>query len=266
MSRYPSNGGYDNSLYGGGFGQQSSAYYGPQNEVSNTSFNEASGYYRHQVGRINQSVNDQGLLSPMQLMNGQGAAAHNYYAQGEIPPHVRAHHHKHRSHPRHHYGRSPQQHGSGDAQTGDGQQGKYQDSKYDKKTYDSATYAAGDAKANAKIVAQVARSMGVDPATAIAAMLVESGGNSKAIGDHGTSFGLFQLHKGGELGKMSPQQAFDPEANARVALSYFKKGEQQNPGTMVANAQRPADRAGYARQINARMAQARQLLQQADNS
>ncbi|MGH9439267.1 MAG: transglycosylase SLT domain-containing protein, partial [Terriglobia bacterium] len=74
---------------------------------------------------------------------------------------------------------------------------------------------------NADIVAQVARSMGIDPNLAIATAYQESGLSNAAVGDNGTSFGLFQLHQGGELGSMSPAQATNPEANARVALSQF---------------------------------------------
>ncbi|CAN0057236.1 unnamed protein product, partial [Phaeothamnion confervicola] len=69
------------------------------------------------------------------------------------------------------------------------------------------------------IVAEVARQKGVDPATAVASMLAESGGDARKLGDYNkhhqaTSFGLFQLHKGGELGSLSPQQAFNPHTNA----------------------------------------------------
>jgi hypothetical protein len=117
-------------------------------------------------------------------------------------------------------------------------------------------------RANAKIVADVARSKGVDPATAVAAMLAESGGRSDAKGDNGTSFGLFQLHKGGELGKMSAQQAYDPRKNAEVALSEFarKQSHYSDPGKLAAAAQRPKDRAAYALAVDNNLKYARQLL------
>lgn len=46
---------------------------------------------------------------------------------------------------------------------------------------------------------------------------VESAWNPRAVGDNGSSFGLFQLHRGGQLGNLTPEQAYDPATNARVA-------------------------------------------------
>lgn len=122
--------------------------------------------------------------------------------------------------------------------------------------------APGDKVANAKIVAEVARQKGVDPVTAVACMLVESGGSNAATGDNGTSFGLFQLHRGGELGNMSEAEARDPRRNAEVALSVFaaNKGKYSDPGQLAAASQRPADRAGYARKVDAMLPEARRLL------
>ena len=50
---------------------------------------------------------------------------------------------------------------------------------------------------------------------------VESGFNPKAVGDNGTSFGLFQLHIGGQLPAQynnNPQPVFDPTLNANIAM------------------------------------------------
>jgi murein DD-endopeptidase MepM/ murein hydrolase activator NlpD len=47
---------------------------------------------------------------------------------------------------------------------------------------------------------------------------VESSFNSQAVGDNGTSYGLFQLHQGGQLGNLSESQAFDPTTNANTAM------------------------------------------------
>ena len=126
----------------------------------------------------------------------------------------------------------------------------------------SSSGAPGDKASNAKIVAEVARQKGVDPVTAVACMLVESGGSNAATGDNGTSFGLFQLHRGGELGNMSEQEARDPRRNAEVALSVFaaNKGKYSDPGQLAAASQRPADRAGYARKVDAMLPEARRLL------
>jgi hypothetical protein len=109
---------------------------------------------------------------------------------------------------------------------------------------------------------------------AVASMLVESQGNPLARGDGNTSFGLFQLHRGGELteglrqGKLaSENDAFDPAKNARVALSYFRQlqGKYGDAGKLAAAAQRPRDRSEYADKVNSLVAsgQVDQLIQQA---
>lgn len=49
----------------------------------------------------------------------------------------------------------------------------------------------------------------------------ESGYNPNAIGDNGTSFGLFQLHIGGQLPSQynnNPSAVFDPGLNAQIAM------------------------------------------------
>lgn len=50
---------------------------------------------------------------------------------------------------------------------------------------------------------------------------VESNFNPTASGDNGTSFGLFQLHQGGQLGGLTQAQAFDPATNANTAMPYI---------------------------------------------
>lgn len=127
--------------------------------------------------------------------------------------------------------------------------------------------ASTDARANAQVVARVAGQHGVDPTVAVAMMLVESGGNSRAVGDGGTSFGLFQLHRGGMLtaAGLTPGQAFDPETNANVALRSFahehaKGHARRTPGEIAAASQRPYDPVGYARKVDAAMERARTLL------
>jgi hypothetical protein len=125
---------------------------------------------------------------------------------------------------------------------------------------------SSDARANALIVADVARSHRIDPVAAVAMMLVESGGNAHAIGDGGTSFGLFQLHEGGMLtaAHLTPEQAFDPATNAHVSIGSlaheWAKGPNRTPGEIAAASQRPADPVGYARRVNAAMDRARALL------
>ncbi|HEY9677782.1 MAG TPA: transglycosylase SLT domain-containing protein [Drouetiella sp.] len=130
-------------------------------------------------------------------------------------------------------------------------------------TYDGAVRSnPQQAMESARVVAEVAKRMGVDPVMAVAAMLVESGGNPRAVGDNGHSFGLFQLNYKGELAAahLSPSQAFNAQTNAEVALSYFRKGHVSNPGAVAAAAQRPANRADYARKVNSNLAEAEQMV------
>lgn len=124
-----------------------------------------------------------------------------------------------------------------------------------------------DARSNAQVVAQVARQHGVDPTVAVAMMLVESGGRNTAVGDGGTSFGLFQLHRGGMLtaAGLTPEQAFDPRTNANVALKSYahewaKGHERRSPGEIAAASQRPFDPIGYAKKVDAAMDRARALI------
>lgn len=108
--------------------------------------------------------------------------------------------------------------------------------------------------ANAGVVntiTSVAQQLGVDPNLALATAYKESGFNPTAVGDKGSSFGLFQLHRGGELGSLTQQQAFDPSTNARTALSVLANIRGiGSPGDVAAAAQRPADPAAYAKVVN----------------
>lgn len=109
-------------------------------------------------------------------------------------------------------------------------------------------------------IVKVARELGVDPTLALADAQVESGFNAKSVGDNGTSFGLFQLHQGGELDSLKGSlankktQAFDPETNARVALSQFvgvrSAHPDWTPGQVAAAAQRPANASEYAKKVD----------------
>ncbi|MBI2811025.1 MAG: transglycosylase SLT domain-containing protein [Candidatus Melainabacteria bacterium] len=118
---------------------------------------------------------------------------------------------------------------------------------------------------NVKIVAEVAKQLGVDPTTAVADMLVESGGNNKAAGDGGHSIGLFQLNDaGGEGTGMSVAEREDPRHNAEIALSHFAKASSgEDPGVVAYNAERPADRSAYVAKVDATIPKAQELLKQA---
>lgn len=102
----------------------------------------------------------------------------------------------------------------------------------------------------------------VDPVLAVTIALLESGLDPHAIGDYMTSFGLFQLHEGGELGTMTAEEAFDPVLNARTALPYIFHAQTLglNPGQTAAAAQRPLYRNLYALQVNTMYPLVKQVL------
>lgn len=103
-------------------------------------------------------------------------------------------------------------------------------------------------------ITSVARQLGVDVNLALATAYQESGFNPTAVGDNGSSFGIYQLHRGGELGTLTQAQANDPTRNAQVSLSVVRqvanKSPGASPGTIAAAAQRPANRAGYAASVD----------------
>jgi hypothetical protein len=109
---------------------------------------------------------------------------------------------------------------------------------------------------------RIALALGVPTALAEAQAQVESGFNPFARGDYvngvPTSFGIYQLHRGGMLGSLTPEQAFNPDTNARVSLSslagVLKAHPEYSPGRAAAESQRPADKVGYAAKINAILA------------
>lgn len=114
-------------------------------------------------------------------------------------------------------------------------------------------------KKAADIVASIAQKLGIDPRLAVADAYQESKLDVNAKGDYvngtPTSFGLFQLHKGGELGNLTPDQAFDPTTNATTALGVFDNLDTQySGGTLAAKAQRPAAPGQYATDVNALVA------------
>lgn len=109
----------------------------------------------------------------------------------------------------------------------------------------------------AEIVRNVAVRDGIPPRVALAIAKVESGLDPYRVGDNGTSFGLYQLHIGGELGNHTEQWAFNPRNNAETALSRVAAVRRQHPnwswGQVAAAAQRPADQASYARAVDSQL-------------
>lgn len=133
-------------------------------------------------------------------------------------------------------------------------------------TYDGASGAVSEQTllSNVKTVAAVAKSLGVDPATAVADMLVESQGNNKAIGDGGNSVGLFQLNINGEGAGMSVAQRENPTTNAEIALKVFAQNRGiSDPGALAAASERPKNPGAYAVQVDNNLKEARTLLAKA---
>ena len=99
-----------------------------------------------------------------------------------------------------------------------------------------------------------ANHLGLDPTLCLADFWSECGGNVHAQGDYEngvpTSFGPFQLHKGGELGDLTPAQAENINTACSIALGHFAAVKALYPsltgGALAAAAQRPADPTQYA--------------------
>ena len=85
----------------------------------------------------------------------------------------------------------------------------------------------------------------------------ESGFRPDAVGDSGNSRGIFQENIRGRGAGLTPEQSFDPRASTVRAIQEFNRYRKpgQSPGDWAAAAQRPADRAGYSRNINAWLGQ-----------
>jgi len=81
----------------------------------------------------------------------------------------------------------------------------------------------------------LARSVGFpDPELAAAVAMAESGGNPLAIGDNGTSFGLWQIHT-----PVHPEYTagamLDPQSNALAAFAISSHGTNWKPWTTFNN-------------------------------
>lgn len=107
-------------------------------------------------------------------------------------------------------------------------------------------------------IVQAAGATGADPAALLATSLQESGARRGAVGDGGTSFGPFQMHRGGALGTHSPAWAntYAPVLNRAQEFARL----QVHGGTGAAAVQRPADRSLYAEGVDKYLAQAKAIL------
>lgn len=87
-------------------------------------------------------------------------------------------------------------------------------------------------------VTSVAQQYGVPAGIWQDVAYVESGYNTNAVGDNGTSFGLFQLHIGGQLPAQynsNPQAVFDPSLNAKIAMPAISQAWNNLKGSFNPN-------------------------------
>lgn len=74
--------------------------------------------------------------------------------------------------------------------------------------------------------ASAAGFQGQDLITAVAIALAESGGDPQAVGDQGTSYGLWQIHYTVHpelLNGADPSTLFDPQTNANAAYALYSR-------------------------------------------
>ena len=82
---------------------------------------------------------------------------------------------------------------------------------------------------------ELAASVGFpDPALAAAVAMAESGGNPLALGDAGTSFGLWQIHQPAHP-EFDASRLMEPDYNGRAAMLVSKAGTDWSPWTMFRN-------------------------------
>lgn len=96
----------------------------------------------------------------------------------------------------------------------------------------------------------------------LATTLVESGGRLDAVGDGGKSHGPYQMYDQGRGYGVPIARRRDPVFSTKSALAEFKRfqGRGYSGAELAYAAQRPADRAGYIRKINAALPEAQRIL------
>jgi hypothetical protein len=106
-----------------------------------------------------------------------------------------------------------------------------------------------------QLIRQIAKQQGLSErqtAVLIAGAKVESSLDPGAVGDNGTSYGLYQMHVGGAGGSTheSARRYLDP-ATAIRNRARFVREQNITDGAGFAALQRPADPSGYAAKVNA---------------
>ncbi len=82
---------------------------------------------------------------------------------------------------------------------------------------------------------ELAKSVGFpDPELAAAVAMAESGGSELALGDGGTSFGLWQIHTPAHP-QYNGQSLFERDYNARAAFAISQQGKNWRPWTTFRN-------------------------------
>jgi len=113
------------------------------------------------------------------------------------------------------------------------------------------------ANPRAELIARMARQRGLDPNAVLAIASVEGGFNG-AVGDNGTSFGPFQLHKGGALPSVAnPQQFANSPQGYAYALDAIQKVAgglkgQKAIAAIASKFERPADVQGEIAKASSR--------------
>lgn len=119
---------------------------------------------------------------------------------------------------------------------------------------------------NVRVIVAVASADHVSAQTAVADSIHESCVSNTSVGDNGCSIGLFQLNAcGGEGNGMSVGEREDPWTNAETALTRFRaeEGSTSDPGWQAAEAENPADKPGYAADVDSLLGPAATLIRDA---
>ncbi len=104
------------------------------------------------------------------------------------------------------------------------------------------------------VVTQVAQYYSIPVCLALGMAWEESRWNANDVGDNNTSFGVYQLHVGGELGNIPVSLAYNPWINALISLGRVSNIYHGNPnqdlGSIAAQAQRPYNPVAYAHAVD----------------